>query len=202
MNNITNAAYMPNVIETSGDREKSYDLLSRLMEDSIILINGEINDDTAMVVTSQLLYLTAKDADKPIQIFINSPGGSVTAGLAIMDIMKAISNPIYTICMGLAASMGAFLLSCGDKGKRICLPHAEVMIHQPLGGTKGQATEIQIMAEHILHTKQVLNEILAENTGRDIELIAQDTERDKWLTAEDAKNYGLVDKVIASLQEM
>mgnify|MGYP004513833711 FL=1 len=190
---------MPMVVERTANTERSYDLVSRLMEDNIILVTGEVNDTMAAIVTAQLLYLAAKDKDKPIQMYINSPGGSVTAGLAIMDTMNAIPNDVCTICMGMAASMGALLLSCGTRGKRYSLPNAEVMIHQPLGGTQGQATEIEIAAKHILNTKARLNQILANNTGRDIEEIQLATDRDNWLSAEAAKEYGLIDEIIEKL---
>lgn len=189
------ATYLPQVTETSGGIIKSYDLFSRLLKDRIILLCDEVNDITAQLVIGQLLYLEAEDPDKDIYMYINSPGGSVSAGLAIYDTMNFIKCDVSTVCMGMAASMGAFLLSAGTKGKRICLPNAEVMIHQPLGGAQGQATEIEIAAKHILRTKQRLNTILAENTGRNIEEIAAATERDNWLTSEEAKDFGLVDMI-------
>ncbi|MBE6813456.1 MAG: ATP-dependent Clp endopeptidase proteolytic subunit ClpP [Ruminococcaceae bacterium] len=189
-------ALVPTVIEQTNRGERAYDIFSRLLNDRIIVLSDEVNDATASLVVAQMLFLEGQDAEKDISFYINSPGGSVTAGMAIYDTMQYIKCDVSTICMGLAASMGAFLLSSGTKGKRYCLPNAEVMIHQPLGGVKGQATEIEIAAQHILRTKQKLNRILAENTGKDIEIITADTERDNWLTAEEACAYGLVDKVL------
>ena len=167
-----------------------------MLNDRIIVLSDEVNDVTASLVVAQMLFLEGQDAEKDISFYINSPGGSVTAGMAIYDTMQYIKCDVSTICMGLAASMGAFLLSSGAKGKRYCLPNAEVMIHQPLGGAQGQATEIEIAAQHIIRTKQKLNRILAENTGKNLEVIAADTDRDNWLTAEEACAYGLVDKVL------
>ncbi|MBQ4626055.1 MAG: ATP-dependent Clp endopeptidase proteolytic subunit ClpP [Clostridia bacterium] len=190
-------ALVPYVVEQTNRGERSYDIFSRLLNDRIIMLSDEVNDATASIVIAQLLYLEGQDAEKDISLYINSPGGSVTAGMAIYDTMQYIKCDVSTICMGMAASMGAFLLSSGAKGKRYALPNSEVMIHQPLGGAKGQATEIQIAAEHILKTREKLNKILAENTGRSIEEIARDTERDNFLTAQQAMEYGLVDKVIA-----
>ncbi len=190
-------ALVPYVVEQTNRGERSYDIFSRLLNDRIIMLSDEVNDATASIVIAQLLYLEGQDAEKDISLYINSPGGSVTAGMAIYDTMQYIKCDVSTICMGMAASMGAFLLSSGAKGKRYALPNSEVMIHQPLGGAKGQATEIQIAAEHILKTREKLNKILAENTGKSIEEIARDTERDNFLTAEQAMEYGLVDKVIA-----
>lgn len=189
-------ALVPTVIEQTNRGERAYDIYSRLLNDRIIVLSDEVNDVTASLVVAQMLFLEGQDAEKDISFYINSPGGSVTAGMAIYDTMQYIKCDVSTICMGLAASMGAFLLSSGTKGKRYCLPNAEVMIHQPLGGVQGQATEIEIAAQHILRTKQKLNRILAENTGKDIEIIAADTDRDNWLTAEEACTYGLVDKVL------
>ena len=189
---------MPYVVEHTSEGERSYDLNSRLMKERIIKIDGEINDATAAVVTSQLLWCEYTDPDADVQMYINSPGGSVTAGLAIYDTMKTIKCDVATTCYGLAASMGSFLLAGGTKGKRTILPNAEVMIHQPLGGAQGQATEIQIAAEHILHTKERLNKILAENTGKPYKTVCKDTDRDNWLTAEEAVAYGLVDKIAES----
>ncbi|MBQ6862828.1 MAG: ATP-dependent Clp endopeptidase proteolytic subunit ClpP [Clostridia bacterium] len=189
-------ALVPTVIEQTNRGERAYDIYSRLLNDRIIVLSDEVNDVTASLVVAQMLFLEGQDAEKDISFYINSPGGSVTAGMAIYDTMQYIKCDVSTICMGLAASMGAFLLSSGAKGKRYCLPNAEVMIHQPLGGVQGQATEIEIAAQHILRTKQKLNRILAENTGKDIEIIAADTDRDNWLTAEEACAYGLVDKVL------
>ena len=189
-------ALIPYVIEQTNRGERSYDIYSRLLNDRIIVLSDEVNDATASVIVAQLLYLEGLDPEKDISFYINSPGGSVSAGLAIYDTMQYIKCDVSTICMGMAASMGAFLLSSGAKGKRYILPNAEVMIHQPSGGAQGQATEILIAADHIQRTKQRLNKILAENTGKPIEQVALDTERDNWLTAEDALEYGLVDKII------
>ena len=186
---------IPTVLEKSAGQERAYDLYSRLLRDRIIMLHDEINDATAAIVTAELLYLESEDPKKDIYIYINSPGGSVSAGLAIYDTMNLISCDVSTICMGTAASMGAFLLSSGTKGKRICLPNAEVMIHQPLGGTQGQASDIAIQAEHMKRTKDRLNRILALNTGKDLRTIAKDTDRDNWMTAEEAMKYGLVDMV-------
>lgn len=188
-------ASMPYVIEQSSSGERSVDIFSRLLSDRIIVLSDEVNDTTASLVVAQLLFLEGQDSEKDINLYINSPGGSVSAGLAIYDTMQYIKCDVSTICMGMAASMGAFLLSSGAKGKRIALPNSEVMIHQPLGGAQGQATEIEIAANHILRTKQKLNSILTANTGKSIEEIAKDTERDNWLSAQEALEYGLVDKV-------
>ncbi|MBQ2842528.1 MAG: ATP-dependent Clp endopeptidase proteolytic subunit ClpP [Clostridia bacterium] len=190
-------ALVPYVVEQTNRGERSYDIFSRLLNDRIIVLSDEVNDATASIVVAQLLYLEGQDPDKDISLYINSPGGSVTAGMAIYDTMQYIKCDVSTICMGMAASMGAFLLSSGAKGKRFALPNSEIMIHQPLGGARGQATEIKIVADHILKTRERLNRILAENTGRSIEEIARDTERDNYLTAQEAMDYGLVDKVIA-----
>lgn len=187
---------IPYVIQQTSKGERSYDLFSRLLEDRIIMLHDEVNSATAQVIVAQLLYLESRDPDRDIQLYINSPGGSVTDGLAIYDTMKYIKPDVSTICMGMAASMGAFLLSSGTKGKRFILPNAEVMIHQPSGGAKGQATDIEISAMHILAMKDRLNRILAENTGQDIEKIKLDTERDNFMTAETALAYGLVDKIL------
>ena len=187
---------VPYVVEQTSRGERSYDIFSRLLNDRIVMLSEEVNDTTASLVVAQLLYLEAQDPDKDIQFYINSPGGSVTAGLAIYDTMQYIKPDASTICIGVAASMGAFLLSSGAKGKRIALPNAEIMIHQPSGGSQGQATDIQIQAEQILKIKKKLNEILAENTGKDIAVIERDTERDHFMTAEEAREYGLIDKVI------
>ena len=187
---------VPYVVEQTSRGERSYDIFSRLLNDRIVMLSEEVNDVTASLVVAQLLYLEAQDPDKDIQFYINSPGGSVSAGLAIYDTMQYIKPDVSTICVGMAASMGAFLLSSGAKGKRIALPNAEIMIHQPSGGSQGQCTDIQIQAEHIQRTKERLNRILAANTGKDIETIARDTDRDNWLTAEDAMAYGLIDQVI------
>lgn len=187
---------IPYVVEQTNRGERSYDIYSRLLNDRIIVLSDEVNDATASVVVAQLLYLEGQDPEKDISFYINSPGGSVSAGLAIYDTMQYIKCDVSTICMGMAASMGAFLLSSGTKGKRYILPNAEVMIHQPSGGAQGQATEILIAADHIQRTKQRLNKILSENTGKPIEQVALDTERDNWLTAQDALDYGLVDKIL------
>ena len=192
-------ALVPYVIEqTSRGGERSYDIYSRLLKERIIFLADEVNDQTASLVVAQLLFLESEDPNKDIQLYINSPGGSVTAGMAIYDTMNYIKCDVSTICIGMAASMGAFLLSSGAKGKRLALPNAEVMIHQPSGGAKGQATEIQIVAENILKTKKKLNEIFAANTGQTVEKIAEDTERDNFMSAEEAKAYGLIDEIVES----
>ena len=187
---------VPYVIEQTSKGERSYDIYSRLLKDRIIFLGEEVNDASASIVVAQLLFLEAEDPEKDIHLYINSPGGSVTAGMAIYDTMQYIKCDVSTVCIGMAASMGAFLLSGGAKGKRYALPNAEVMIHQPSGGSQGQATEIEIAAKHILRTKERLNRILAANTGKAYEQVCEDTERDNWLSAEEAKEYGLVDKVI------
>ena len=187
---------VPTVIETTNRGERAYDIYSRLLKERIVFLGDEVNSTTAGLVVAQILFLEAEDPDKDIHFYIDSPGGSVTDGMAIYDTMQYVKCDVSTICIGMAASMGAFLLAGGAKGKRMILPNAEVMIHQPSGGTQGQATEIQIAAEHILHTKKKLNEILAENTGNPVEKVAEDTERDNWLTAEEALEYGLVDKIV------
>ena len=187
---------VPYVVEQTNRGERSYDIFSRLLNDRIIFLGEEVNATTASLVVAQLLYLEAQDPDKDIQFYINSPGGSVTDGMAIYDTMQYVKCDVSTICIGMAASMGAFLLAGGAKGKRFALPNAEIMIHQPLGGTQGQATEIEIAAKHILRTKEKLNRMLAENTGKDYETICADTERDNWKSAEEACEYGLIDKVI------
>lgn len=192
-------ALVPYVIEqTSRGGERSYDIYSRLLKERIIFLADEVNDQTASLVVAQLLFLESEDPNKDIQLYINSPGGSVTAGMAIYDTMNYIKCDVSTICIGMAASMGAFLLSSGAKGKRLALPNAEVMIHQPSGGAKGQATEIQIVAENILKTKKKLNQTLAANTGQTVEKIAEDTERDNFMSAEEAKAYGLIDEIVES----
>ena len=188
---------VPYVVEDSGRGERSYDIFSRLLKDRIIFLDEDVNDVSAGLVVAQLLFLESEDPDKDINLYINSPGGSVTAGMAIYDTMQYVKCDVSTICIGMAASMGAFLLSGGTKGKRYALPNAEIMIHQPSGGAQGQETEIRIVAEQILKTRNKLNEILAANTGKDIEVIARDTERDNYMTAEEAKAYGLIDAVIA-----
>ena len=189
---------VPYVLESTSRGERTYDIYSRLLKDRIIFLGEEVNDVTASLIVSQLLFLESEDPGKDIQLYINSPGGSVTAGMAIYDTMQYIKCDVSTICMGMAASMGAFLLSGGTKGKRFALPNAEIMIHQPSGGAQGQATEIRIVAEHILKTKKKLNEILATNTGQPLEVIEADTERDNYMSAEEAKAYGLIDQVIVS----
>ena len=187
---------VPYVVEQTSRGERSYDIFSRLLNDRIIILSEEVNSTTASLIVAQMLYLEAQDPDKDIQFYINSPGGSVTDGMAIYDTMQYIKCDVSTICVGMAASMGAFLLSSGTKGKRIALPNAEIMIHQPLGGTQGQTTDMQIHVERMLKIKQRLNEILAANTGKPYETICADTERDNFLTAEEAQAYGLIDKVI------
>ena len=187
---------VPYVIEQTSRGERSYDIYSRLLKERIIFLGEEVNDVTAGLVVSQLLFLESEDPDKDINLYINSPGGSVTAGMAIYDTMQYVKCDVSTMCMGMAASMGAFLLSGGTKGKRLALPNAEIMIHQPSGGAQGQATEIEIAAEHILRTKKKLNTILSENTGQPYVTIVKDTERDNWLTAQEALEYGLIDKVM------
>ena len=187
---------VPMVVEQTGACERSYDIYSRLLNDRIIMLCDQVNDATASLVIAQMLYLEGKDPDKDISFYINSPGGSVSAGMAIYDTMNYIKCDVSTICMGMAASMGAFLLSAGAKGKRFALPNSEIMIHQPLGGAKGQATDIKIQAELVLRTRDRLNAILAKNTGKSIEEIARDTERDNYMTADQALAYGLIDKVI------
>ncbi len=188
-------ALVPYIVEQTSRGERSYDIYSRLLEDRIIFLSGEIDDAVANTVVAQLIYLEAKDPSKDINLYINSPGGSVSAGLAIYDTMNYIKCDVSTICIGMAASMGAFLLSSGAKGKRFALPNSEIMIHQPLGGAQGQASDIKIAAEHILKTKKKLNTILAANSGKPIEQIERDTDRDNYLSAEDALAYGLIDKV-------
>ena len=189
---------VPYVIEQTSRGERSYDIYSRLLKERIIFLGEEVNDVTAGLVVSQLLFLESEDPDKDINLYINSPGGSVTAGMAIYDTMQYVKCDVSTMCMGMAASMGAFLLSGGTKGKRLALPNAEIMIHQPSGGAQGQATEIKIVAEQILKTKRKLNEILAANTGKPLEQIEIDTERDNYMSAEEAKAYGLIDNVITN----
>ncbi len=187
---------VPYVIEQTSRGERSYDIYSRLLKDRIIFLGEEVNETTAALVVAQMLFLEAEDPEKDIQLYINSPGGVITAGMAIYDTMHYIKCDGATICVGMAASMGAFLLAGGTKGKRSALPNAEIMIHQPLGGTQGQATEIEIAAKHILKTKEKLNRMLSENTGKPYEQVCQDTERDNWMSAQEAMEYGLVDKVI------
>ena len=189
-------ALVPMVVEQTGHGERSFDIFSRLLNDRIIFLSDEVNDATASLVVAQMLFLEAQDPTKDICFYINSPGGSVTAGMAIYDTMKYIKCDVQTICIGLAASMGAFLLSAGTKGKRIALPHSEIMIHQPLGGAQGQATDIKIHAELILRTRDMLNKILAENTGKPLEQIERDTDRDNFMTAQQALEYGLIDRIL------
>ena len=189
-------ALVPMVVEQTGHGERSFDIFSRLLNDRIIFLSEEVNDATASLVVAQMLFLESQDPTKDICFYINSPGGSVTAGMAIYDTMKYIKCDVQTICIGLAASMGAFLLSAGTKGKRIALPHSEIMIHQPLGGAKGQATDIKIHAELILRTRDMLNKILAENTGKPLEQIERDTDRDNFMTAQQALEYGLIDRIL------
>ncbi len=191
---------IPMVVEQTNRGERSYDIYSRLLEDRIVFLNGEIDDQVANLIIAQLIYLEGKDPDKDIMLYINSPGGSVVSGMAIYDTMNYIKCDVSTICVGLAASMAAILLSSGAKGKRICLPNSEVMIHQPLGGFQGQASDIKIHAEHMMKTRKLINKILSENTGMPIETIETDTERDNFMSAEEAKKYGLVDKIYAKRQ--
>ena len=191
---------VPYVVEQTSRGERTYDIYSRLLKDRIIFLGEEVSEASASIIVAQLLFLEAEDPDKDIQLYINSPGGSVTAGMAIYDTMKYIKCDVSTICIGMAASMGAFLLAGGTKGKRFALPNAEIMIHQPSGGSQGQATEIEIAAKHILKTKEKLNKILSENCNQPIEVIAADTDRDNWKSADEAKEYGLIDAVIANRQ--
>ena len=193
---------VPIVVETSGRTERAYDIFSRLLKDRIVLLGSEVNDAVASLICAQLLFLESQDPEKEIYLYINSPGGSVTAGMAIYDTMNYITPPIATVCMGRAASMGAFLLSAGQKGMRYALPNSQVMIHQPLGGFQGQATDIDIHAREILRMRETLNGLLAKHTGQPIEKIAQDTERDNFMTAEMAQAYGLMDKVLASRRDL
>ena len=199
---LINNYAIPYVVENTGNGERSYDIYSRLMKDRIILLSTEVTDEVASVICAQLLFLESQEAEKPIYMYINSPGGSVTAGMAIYDTMKYVTSPVATLCMGRAASMGAFLLAAGEKGMRYALPHSQIMIHQPLGGFKGQATDISIHAQEILRIKKMLTEIMSECTGQPIDIVAQDTERDHFMTADEALKYGLVDQVLASRSEM
>ena len=192
----TQDALVPMVVEQTNRGERSYDIFSRLLNDRVIFLSDQVNDTTASLVVAQMLFLEAQDPDKDISFYINSPGGSVSAGMAIYDTMNFIKCDVSTICIGMAASMGAFLLSAGAKGKRFALPHSEIMIHQPLGGAKGQATDIEIQAKQILRIKATLNEILAKNTGKPLEIIEKDTDRDNYMTAEEALDYGLIDKIL------
>ena len=193
---------VPIVVETSGRTERAYDIFSRLLKDRIVLLGSEVNDAVASLICAQLLFLESQDPEKEIYLYINSPGGSVTAGMAIYDTMNYITPPVATVCMGRAASMGAFLLSAGNKGMRYALPNSQVMIHQPLGGFQGQATDIDIHAREILRMRETLNGLLARHTGQPVEKIAQDTERDNFMTAEMARDYGLVDKVLTSRRDL
>lgn len=195
-NSLMRNALVPMVVEQTGRGERSYDIFSRLLNDRIIFLSDEVNDTTASLVVAQMLFLEAQDPTKDISFYINSPGGSVTAGMAIYDTMQYIKCDVSTICIGMAASMGAFLLAAGTKGKRIALPHSEIMIHQPLGGAQGQASDIKIRAELILRTRDMLNKILSEKTGQPIERIEKDTDRDNFMTAEQALEYGLIDRII------
>ena len=192
----TQDALVPMVVEQTSRGERSYDIFSRLLNDRVIFLSDQVNDTTASLVVAQMLFLEAQDPDKDISFYINSPGGSVSAGMAIYDTMNFIKCDVSTICIGMAASMGAFLLSAGTKGKRFALPHSEIMIHQPLGGAKGQATDIEIQAKQILRIKATLNEILAANTGKPLEIIEKDTDRDNYMTAQEALDYGLIDKIL------
>lgn len=192
------SSLVPTVIETTNRGERAYDIYSRLLKERIVILSEEVNSVTASLITAQLLFLEAEDPDKDIQFYINSPGGSVSDGLMIYDTMKLIKPDVQTICMGMAASMGSVLLSAGTKGKRCSLPNAEVMIHQPLGGAQGQATEILIAADHIKDTRVRLNQILADNCGKDLETLMKDTDRDHWMTAQEALSYGIVDKILES----
>ena len=195
-NSYTDMSLVPYVVEQTSRGERSYDIFSRLLNDRIIMLTEEVNDTTSSLVVAQLLYLEGQDPSKDISLYINSPGGSVTAGLAIYDTMQYIKCDVTTICVGMAASMGAFLLTAGAKGKRKALPNSEIMIHQPLGGAKGQATDIEIQARHILKIKEKMNSIIAERTGQDLEKVKQDTERDFYMSAEEAKEYGIIDQII------
>ena len=190
------SSLVPYVVEQTSRGERSYDIFSRLLNDRIIMLSDEVNDATASLVVAQLLYLEGDDPDKDIQLYINSPGGSITAGMAIYDTMQYIKCDVSTICVGLAASMGSFLLAAGAKGKRLALPNSEIMIHQPLGGTQGQASDIKIQADHILYIRNRMNRMLSEMTGQPLDVIERDTERDNWMSADDAVRYGLVDKVV------
>lgn len=190
------SSLVPYVVEQTGRGERSYDIFSRLLNDRIIMLSDEVNDATASLVVAQLLYLEGDDPDKDIQLYINSPGGSITAGMAIYDTMQYIKCDVSTICVGLAASMGSFLLAAGAKGKRLALPNSEIMIHQPLGGAKGQASDIKIQADHIVYIRNRMNRMLSEMTGQPLEVIERDTDRDNWMSADDAVRYGLVDKVV------
>lgn len=190
--------YIPTVIDSDGKHERAYDIYSRLLKERIVFLSGEVDDVSAASIVAQLLFLESRDPERDISLYINSPGGSVTAGMAIYDTMNFIKCDVSTICIGMAASMGAFLLAGGTKGKRFVLPNSEIMIHQPLGASSGQATDLQIAAEHILHTREKLNSILASNCGKDVQTVAADSDRNNWMTADEACDYGLTDKVITS----
>ncbi len=194
------SSFIPYVVEQTSRGERSYDIFSRLLNDRIIMLSDEVNDATASLVVAQLLYLEGQDPDKDIHLYINSPGGSISAGMAIYDTMQYIKCDVSTICVGLAASMGSFLLAAGAKGKRLALPNSEIMIHQPLGGAKGQASDIKIQAEHILFVRNRMNHLLSEMTGQPLETIERDTDRDNWMTADDAVRYGIIDKVVEKRQ--
>ncbi|MBQ4612682.1 MAG: ATP-dependent Clp endopeptidase proteolytic subunit ClpP [Clostridia bacterium] len=189
-------SFIPYVVEQTSRGERSYDIFSRLLNDRIIMLSDEVNDTTASLITAQLLYLEGQDPDKDIHLYINSPGGSISAGMMIYDTMQYIKCDVSTICVGLAASMGSFLLAAGAKGKRLALPNSEIMIHQPLGGAKGQASDIKIQADHIIYVRNRMNRMLSEMTGQPIEVIERDTDRDNWMTADDAVRYGIVDRVV------
>jgi ATP-dependent Clp protease protease subunit len=196
------AAYIPYVIEQTGTGERSYDIFSRLLKERIVFLGDEVNDQTAELVVAQMLFLEGEDPEKDIQFYINSPGGSITSGMAIYDTMHFVKCDVSTICVGMAASMGSFLLAGGTKGKRFALPNSEILIHQPLGGTQGQASDIAIQAEHMARTKEKMNRILAENTGKPYEQLVKDTDRDNWMTAEEAKEYGLIDQIYTTRKEI
>ena len=189
-------SFVPYVVEQTSRGERSYDIFARLLNDRIIMLSGEVNDTTASLVVAQLLYLEGQDPDKDIHLYINSPGGSISAGMAIYDTMQYIKCDVSTICVGLAASMGSFLLAAGTKGKRLALPNSEIMIHQPLGGAQGQASDIKIQADHILFVRNRMNHLLSELTGQPMAIVEQDTDRDNWMTADDAVRYGIIDKVV------
>jgi ATP-dependent Clp protease protease subunit len=196
------AAYIPYVIEQTGTGERSYDIFSRLLKERIVFLGDEVNDQTAELVVAQMLFLEGEDPEKDIQFYINSPGGSITSGMAIYDTMHFVKCDVSTICVGMAASMGSFLLAGGTRGKRFALPNSEILIHQPLGGTQGQASDIAIQAEHMARTKEKMNRILAENTGKPYEQLVKDTDRDNWMTAEEAKEYGLIDQIYTTRKEI
>ena len=196
------AAYIPYVIEQTGSGERSYDIFSRLLKERLVFLGDEVNDQTAELIVAQMLFLEGEDPEKDIQFYINSPGGSITSGMAIYDTMHFVKCDVSTICVGMAASMGSFLLAGGTKGKRFALPNSEILIHQPLGQSQGQASDIAIQAEHMARTKEKMNRILAENTGRSYEDLVRDTDRDNWMTAEEAKAYGLIDQIYTTRKEI